>query len=244
MNDRLGLAEDAARLVAYGLRPTLRPSKEPDYAELLQRYRAESPLRELVFAIARGLGLVVLGETDMGIVLGAEDGGPFAFRLTDYRKQNLSVEARMCHGLVQLAIAAWCFPNARALEDPDSISGTRVSVRGLVDHIIGLCEELKERAEDDPDAGPAELQEAWRTILARAATRGTPDGRRSASTLAGMVAHALESLEHGGLMRKISEADGGTWQALAAYRLQVRELAAHDVAVLVREASASVREEA
>jgi hypothetical protein len=226
MNDRLGLAEDAARLVSYGLRPTLRPSKEPDYAELLQRYRAESPLRELVFAIARGLGLVVLGETELGIVLGAEDAGPFAFRLNDYRV-GLSVEARMCHGLVQLAIAAWCFPNARALEDPDSISGTRVSVRGLVEHLIGLCEELKERAEDDPDAGSPELQEAWRTILARAATRGTPDGRRSASTLAGMVAHALESLERGGLMRRISEADA---------------LAAHDVAVLVREASATARE--
>ena len=242
MSDRLGLAEDAARLVSYGLRPTLRPSKEPDYAELLQRYRSESPLRELVFAVSRGLGLVVLGETDLGIVLGAEDKGPFALRLGDYRRAGLSVKERMCHGLVQLAIAAWCFPNARALEDPDSIAGTRVSVRGLVEHLVGLCEELKERAEDDPEAGSPELAEAWRSILARAETRGTPDGRRSSSTLAGMVAHALESLDRGGLMRKIGDADGGTWQALAAYRLQVRELAAHDIAVRVREASATTRE--
>lgn len=244
MSDRLGTVEDAARLVAYGLRPTLRPSKEPDYAELLQRYRAESHLRELVFSIAKGLGLVVLGETDLGIVLGAEDQGPFAFRIDDYRRGRLGVQERMCHGLVQLAIAAWCFPNARALEDPDSITGTRVSVSGLVDHIVGLCEELKEQAQDDPEAGSPELQEAWRTILSRARTRGTPDGRRSASTLAGMIAHALESLERGGLMRKIGDANGGTWQGLAAYRLQVRELAAHEVAVLVRETSSKVREEA
>lgn len=242
MSHDLQLVEDAARLLAYGLRPGIRPSKEPDYAELLRRYRLESPLRERVIAVASGLGLAVLGETDLGIVLGAEEEGPFALRLNDYRR-NLSVEDRMCHGLVQLAVAAWCFPNARALEDPDSIAGARVSVRRLVEHLVGLCEELKERSAGDPDAGSPELQEAWRTILARAATRATPDGRRAAATLAGMVAHALEFLERGGLMRKIGDADGGTWQALAAYRLQVRELAAHDVAALVRDASAKLRED-
>lgn len=241
MSDELQLAEDAARLLGYGLRPTLRPSKEPDYAQLLRRFRLESPLRERVVAIASGLGLVVLGDTDLGIVLGAQERGPFAMRLSDYRRSNLSVEERMCHGLVQLAIAAWCFPNARALEDPDSIAGTRVSVRRLVEHLVGLCEELKERSGEDPDAGTPELHEAWRTILGRAATRGTPDGRRAAGTLTGMVAHALEFLERGGLMRKIGDADGGTWQALAAYRLQVRELGAHEVAVRVREASACAR---
>jgi hypothetical protein len=52
-----------------------------------------------------------------------------------------------------------------------------------------------------------------------------------------MIAHALESLERGGLLRRLGNEDGGTWQALSAYRLQVRELAAHDVANLVREAA-------
>lgn len=241
MSRPLDTAEDAARLVSYGLRPTLRPSKEPDYGELLERYRADGNFREHVHVIARGLGLVVLGETDLGMVLGAEQEGPFAQRLADYRRSRLSVEERMCHGLVQLAVAAWCFPTAESLEDPDAIAGTRVSVQRLVEYLVGICDELKSRADDDdPLAGSPELQEAWRTVLARAETRGRPDGRRSAGTLAGMVAHALQSLEQGGLLRKIDDRQGGTWQALSAYRLQVRELAAHDTARLVREAGADV----
>ena len=150
----------------------------------------------------------------------------------------------MCHGLIQLAVAAWCFPTAESLEDPDAIAGTRVSVGRLVEYLVGMCEELKSRSEEDPEAGSPELQEAWRTVLVRAQTRGSPDGRRSAGTLSGMVAHALGSLERGGLMRKIDESSGGTWQALSAYRLQVRELAAHDAALLVREAGASARRDA
>ena len=106
-HDPAQLVEDAAQLIAFGLRPRLRPSHAAAYAELLQRYRGESPLREHVALIARGLGLVVLGEVDQGLVLGAEEGGPFAVRLLDYRRSGLSVEERLCHGLIHLAIAAW-----------------------------------------------------------------------------------------------------------------------------------------
>lgn len=243
MNTPVELAEDAARLISFALRPRLRPSREPRYAELLKRYRNESGLREHVTVIARGLGLAVLGETELGLVVGAQQEGPFALRLSDYRRQGLSVDERMCHGLLQLAVAAYCFPTAGSLEDPDSVAGTRVSVHDLVHYVEGLCEELEERSTNDAEAGKPELREAWRTVLGRAATRTTPDGRQSAGTLAGMAAHALGYLEHGGLMRKIDETNGGTWQALAAYRIQVRELGAHESAALVREAGARARGE-
>ncbi len=238
MSAPLDLAEDAARLLAFALSPRLRPAREPVYAELLRRYRDESPLREHVTVIARGLGLCVLGATELGLVVGAEQGGPFAITLADYRRQGLTVDERMCHGLIQLAVAAYCFPTARSLEESDSVAGTRVPVGRLVEYLIGICEELEEGADEDPEAGRPELREAWRAVLSRASTRSTADGRRAPGTLAGMVAHALEQLERGGLMRKVDEADGGTWQALAAYRLQVRELAAHEAAILVREAAA------
>jgi hypothetical protein len=234
--------EDAARLLSFGLRPMLRPGRDPDYAELLQRYRSNGTFREHVAVIARGLGLVVLGETELGLVLGAEEGGPFALRLADYRRSGLGVEERMCHGLIQLAVAAWFFPTAQSLEDPDAIAGARLSGRRLAEYLVGICKELEARAEEDPDAGAPELQEAWRAILARAETRSTPDGRRSSSTLAGMIGQALEALERGGLLRKVDDADGGTWQALGAYRLQVRELAAHEAAMLVRQAALVSRE--
>jgi len=243
MSEHVDLTEDAARLVSYGLRPTLRPAREPDYAELLGRYRGDGSFRELVVVVARGLGLSVLGETELGLVLGAEETGPFALRLASYRRAGLSVEERMCHGLIQLAIAAWCFPTARSLEEPDSTAGARVTVQGLVEYVVGLCQEFENKAgDDDAVAESPELQEAWRTVLTRAETRTTPDGRRSPGTLAGMIAHALEFLERGGLLRKLGEDGGGTWQALAAYRIQARELAAHELAVRVRAAGAPVVE--
>ena len=66
MRETSDLIEDAARLLSYGLRPRLRPSHEPEYAELLQRYRSESALREHVTLVARGLRLVVLGDWGSG----------------------------------------------------------------------------------------------------------------------------------------------------------------------------------
>ena len=49
-----------------------------------------------------------------------------------------------------------------------------------------------------------------------------------------MTLHALKQLEHGGLVRRVGEQDGGTYQALGAYRLQVRELAALPAFRLIR----------
>jgi hypothetical protein len=238
------LAHGAGQLIAFGLRGRLRPAQDPEYAALLQRYRADSALREMVAVVASGLGLVVLGETDHGLVLGAEQGSPFAVRLEDYKRSRLSVDERLCHGLIQLAIAAWCFPTAESLEDPDAVAGATVSTRRIVEYLVDLCGELKERHKEDPDIGTQELREAWRIVLARAETRGTADGRRSASTLSGMVAHALEFLEAGGLLRRVGDQDGGSWQALGSYRLQVRELAAHALARLVRQAGQAVEKRA
>lgn len=239
----LELVEDASRLLSYGLRPKLRPAADPAYRDLLRRYRHEAGFRARVEAVARGLGLLVLGETDHGLVLGAEDDGPFAMRLADYRRNATSVADRLCHGLLQLAVAAWCFPTAQHLEESDSVVGVRVSTNRLVQYVTDLCRELKDRA-DTPDAAQdsAELEEAWRTILRRAENRTTSDGRRAANTLGGMAAHALESLEAGGLLRRISDEDGGTFQALGSYRIQVRELAAYDAFLLVRDAAAYAAE--
>lgn len=245
MSADLDLTEEAARLVSYGLRPKLRPAASPDYRELLRRFRQDATLRAHCEAVGRGLGLLILGATDHGLVLGAEDDGPFAMRLADYRRQATTVADRMCHGLIQLAIAAWCFPTAQQLEERDTVAGVRVSVHRTVDYLVELCAQLKERsATDDAEADSPELEEAWRTILSRAETRATADGRRAANTLAGMVAHALETLENGGLLRRVSDDDGGTWQALGSYRMQVRELAAYDSFLLVRRAGDHARSEA
>ena len=242
MRTDLDLAEDAAQLISFGLRPKLRAAAEPAYAVLVRRFRSEAALRERVHVISRGLGLAVLGVTDQGIVVGAERDGAFAETLASYRRSGLSVAERLCHGVIQLAIAAWYFPTARALEDPEGVLGARLSTNKLVEYLVGLCNELAARSQTDADAGSPELQEAWRTILSRAETRGTSDGRRTAGTLGGMAAHAFEHLERGGLVRKVEDAQGGVWQALPAYRLHLRELAAHEAFRLVRDAAAAAKE--
>jgi hypothetical protein len=226
-------AEDAGRLIARGLDGKRRPAGDPTYRELLQRFRADSSFRVVVEAAARGLGLLVLGATDHGLSLGAEDDGVFAERLADYRRQ-MTVDERMAHGLIHLAIAAWCFPTAQHLDEAESVVGARMGVGRLVRYLVDLCEELKARGGEDPLDGAPALASAWSAILARAETRTTRDGRRSPGTLGGMVAHALEHLEQGGLVRKVGDEDGGTFQALGSYRLQVREMAAVEAFALIR----------
>lgn len=222
-------AESCGRLLAYALAKGQRV--EADHRELLRRYRVDGGFRGQFDAFTRGLGLRVLDVIDQGLVLAADASSPFAFRLADYR-QNLSVEDRLAHGLVQVAIAAWCFPNASALED-DERGLVRVSVQDVVDYLRAACTELQRRAVVDPELARPELQEAWRIVLSRAETRDTGDGRRAAHTLSGMVAWALDRLGQEGLMRKENEERGGTWLVRPAWRVQVRELAAHEAFRLV-----------
>ena len=70
-------------------------------------------------------------------------------------------------------------------------------------------------------------------MLSRAETRDTGDGRRASHTLTGMVGWALERLAQEGLLRKEGEERGGTWLVRPAWRVQVRDLAAHEAFRLV-----------
>lgn len=226
MPDAAREAGDAARLIACGLRPRLRPENEPDYATLLGRYRVDAGFREVVGAVAAGLGLSVLEAGQFGLSLAAEEGSVFALRLSDYRA-NLSVEDRLIHGLVHLAAAAYCYPTAASLDDEAAVQ--RVSVRGLEQYLREACERLASRFGDaDPRDDQPELEHAWRIYHRRNATRDTGDGRRSPRSTQGMISYALETLADQGFLRKVGDADGDTYQALARYRIQVRELAAHE----------------
>jgi hypothetical protein len=229
MNTVTSDAEDVGRLLAYALaRGRL---MDTTHRELLRRLRTDGGFRGQLESFARGLGLRVLDVLEQGLVLAADSDSPFSFRLSDYR-QNLTVEDRLCHGLIHVAIAAWCFPNAAQLEDEDR-ELVKISVQDVVEYLKAACQELHRRATIDPDIARPEMQEAWRVVLARAETRDTGDGRRSSFTLTGMVSWAFERLAQEGLLRKESDERGGTWYVRPAYRVQVRELAAHEAFRLV-----------
>ena len=222
-------AEDAGRLLSAALARTR--GMDGIHRELLRRYRTDGAFRGVVEAFARGLGLRVLEVLDSGLVLAVDADSPFAFRLNDFR-QNLSAEDRLCHGMVQVGIAAWCFPTAASLED-DERGLVPVTVHDIVEYLKAACVELQRRATIDPDIARPELQEAWRIVLSRPETRDTADHRRAATTLSGMVGWALDRLAQEGMLRKDGDERSARWHVRPAYRIQVRELAAHEVFRLV-----------
>lgn len=221
-----GEARDASVLISFGLRPRLRPENEAAYGSLLARYRVDADFRSLVESVADGLGLLVLGAGPFGLALGPQEGSVFALRLADY-KTNLTVEDRLLHGLVHLAVAAYCYPTAASLDDEAAVQ--RVSATGIERYLRDACERLSQRFPDqDPLDDQPELEQAWRIYHRRNATRDTGDGRRAPKSTQGIIGHALETLADQGFLRRVSDTEGGTFQALARYRIQVRELAAHE----------------
>ena len=86
----------ASQLVTYGLRPKLRPIEEPEYLDLVRRYRQEDGFARTVRAIADGMGVDVLDVTESaGAVLGAREGSAFATRMEDYYRRAREGQARL-----------------------------------------------------------------------------------------------------------------------------------------------------
>lgn len=229
------LLRDAGRLLALGLSPTRRPSSEPDYARLLRRWLDDPLLERVARDLAAGLGLRLIDVSDYGVTLGATPESPFSLTVADYRA-SLSAEERLLHGLVQVGLAAFLYPRAEDLEAEGEVR--RVTVRELDQFMREACQALAERnpAVADPPVEHTELEEAFRVYLRWPATRETADARRAAKTTTGIIAHALTRLSEAGLLRRCGDEDGGAYQALHRYRVQVRELAAHEALRALRAA--------
>jgi hypothetical protein len=114
-------ATDAGALIALGLAGRA-PSEGSDYGRIYERFRTDPVFKELVEAVATGLGLWVVGAPPSGIVLAAQPGSPFAFRLSDL---GLGAEDQQVFGLVLLGLAALAYPTEAHL---DATSAQIVSV--------------------------------------------------------------------------------------------------------------------
>ena len=223
----------ALQLVAFGLRPKLRSIEEPEYLDLVRRYRHEDSFASVVRAVADGMGLDVLDVTEAaGVVLGAREGSVFATRLEDYYRRAREGQARLrvLHGLAQLAIAATCFPRPDDLEDPEH--APRVAVNEVDEYLRDLCRRLDERHKDeelDPPADEPGLERAWRMYARQPEAAATGDNRAYSGATRQVVNRAFSALVEQGLMRKVSDALGGTYQPTPAYRIHVLELSREDV---------------
>lgn len=236
MDNWLEAGEMAARLVSYGADPKAVPSEIPEYHQLIERYGSDSEFKALTRAILAGLRGEVLKCNPFGFVWASEKDGIFAIRRDDYRK-GMTVEDRICHGLIQLAVAAFCFPNAEELDEEDAVVPARVTVKKLANYLHALSTELKRRDDLERMDQGAEIQSASEVVLALAPFNVTRDGSQAYTSLAGKVRHALEFLVEAGLFRRDGEDEHGAYIAKAVYRIRVRELAGHHAYHLITEAS-------
>jgi hypothetical protein len=225
---------NGARLLAFGMRPKLNPSRDLTYAELVKRFAEDGSFRELTEAIADGLGLSVLAVSSRtGVVLGPGEGSVFEQKFDEYARRAVLGERRdverLLHGIAHLAIAALAFPRPDDLA-ADTYVG-RISVEQTDSVVREACAMLAakaaaaEEAEDPLEEAP-ELERAWRVYLRRPETAPTRDGRLAPSTTRGVIAKALRFLTEQGFLARVSDEYGGTYRTRPRYQVQVRELAA------------------
>lgn len=224
----MSAVESAARLVGHGMRPKAVPGRDPDYAELVARYRDDDEFRDTVQRVAAGLGLVVLEVgVAAGIVLAATEGSVFEIRMDGYARRTALANRqadRVLHGIAHLAAAALAFPRPDDLGD-DSYVG-RVSVELVDGAVREACRLLDERSAGpaDPESDAPQLEEVWRVWQRRPETTATKDGRAGESTTRGIVGKALRFLADQGFLVPVGTE--GAYRTTPRYQVQVRELAA------------------
>lgn len=140
-------ATDAGALISLGLAGR-NPTEGSEYARIYDRYRTDPGFKELVEAVAAGLGLWVIGAPSTGIVLAGQEGSPFAFRMSDL---GLSSEEQQLFGLVLLGLAALAYPTEQQL---DATSAQIVSVDRVERFLRSSITPIKslEPADGSPDA--------------------------------------------------------------------------------------------
>ncbi|MGH3500982.1 MAG: hypothetical protein ACRDQA_08820 [Nocardioidaceae bacterium] len=126
-------ARDAGLLLRYGLDHTLSPARHDTYSQLLDRYHTDPDLRTAFDETASGLGARVLAaDRTTGLVLSAEADSPMAVTDTSPWLRIRGVADRMVYGVALGGVAAWCYPNARAVREPGTRRVTAVDVDRLV----------------------------------------------------------------------------------------------------------------
>ena len=224
---------DAARLIAFGLRPKLIPSRDLCYAELVKRFAEDAVFRSFVESVAEGLGVAVLDvSARTGIVLGPVEDSAFEQKLDDYARRAIlgdRQQERVLHGLAHIAIAALAFPR------PDDLAADTYIGRVSAEQVGSVVREASkmlsakavaaEEAGDPLEEAP-ELERVWRVYLRRPETSLTKDGRPAPSTTQGIITKALRFLVDQGFLAKVNDDDGGTYRTTPRYQVQVRELAA------------------
>jgi hypothetical protein len=224
MNAIANDAHDAGRLLAFALAHRS-PATSKEYAELLRRYDEEVTLRTITDGVCDGLGLRVIHVGKHGLIVTAIETSPFRLSADDYRSA-MSPEERICHGIIQVAIAAWSFPRAETLAQDDDVQAARITAKELAKWLRDFAEAENTRHSENPDPSESEEKRTWRLVLAQAVTKETKNKRESPKSLTGMCAYALDYLAAHGLLRAVDE-NNGVYQGTSAYRIRLKYHGAH-----------------
>jgi hypothetical protein len=227
MTSQVEQARQAARLVAFAMRPKLAAGADADYGSLCREYRVDAGFRELVEAVAAGLDLTILAVTDYGLVITPDLGSVFEYRLADFAKRNWDAEKRTLTGLALAGIAASCYPRDEDLESD-------ITVRRTILQIESLITEVAQRYSQGGEGLPADVDEpVWQAWSATPQTRQLQKGRYAADCRLGIIQNLCSVLEEQGFAKSTTTA--GTFQFTDRFRIQIRDCAGHDLLDALRE---------
>ena len=224
MNPLANDAQDAGRLLGFALAKRS-PATSKDYADLLRRYETEPTLQITVDGVCDGLGLNVVYVGKHGLIVTASETSPFRLNADDYRS-GMTPEERICHGVIQVAIAAWSFPRAETLAQDDDVQAAFLTAPELAKWLKDFAEAENARHAESPDPAESDEKRTWRVVLAQALTKETKSKRESRQSLMGMCSFALAYLAEQGLLRLVDE-NKGRYQGTSAYRIRLKHHGAH-----------------
>ena len=224
----IGDATDAGILISLGLAGR-NPTEGSDYARIYERYRTDPAFKDLVEAVASGLGLSIIGAPATGIVLAGQLGSPFAFRLSDL---GLSVEDQQLFGLVLLGIAALAYPTEQHL---DAMSAQIVSVERVERFMRSSIAPVKSLASADGSF------DAWVVSAAAAYDRRPPfiptpvEKRAAKGCTQRIVETVFDWLVRQRMAREGGRAYGpGRYLLTDRFRIMVGELAGSEAVEVLR----------
>jgi len=126
-------ARDAGLLFRYALDPASTPARLDVYGRLLDRFHTDPDLRSMFDEFAGALGARVLAADRLtGLVMTPEPDSPLAVKDTSAWLRITGVPDRLVYGLALGAVAAWCYPNARAVREPATRRVTAIDVDRLI----------------------------------------------------------------------------------------------------------------
>jgi len=210
----------AGQIVGFGLNPRNAPGRNPDYAALVSRYRADPDFRMRVAALAEGQGLVILDCSPvLGLVLAARGPeSPYYMRLDDYAQ--MTAEERHLNAFAFLCIATACYPTADAL-DADDGALPQLSVSEVVRLMNRTAERMRDRARDsDPPVAEPQAEPLYRLVLRWREGDQTGDERSNPHVKTGMVKRALKWLAQNGFADEVGTSKD-TFRIRTRFRLHV-----------------------